>query len=306
MPSSTTSKEILLAKCDYFREVNLWPRREELNAENWLENFSESEQPHAIQLLNSFAYFSDDLIDEMFAAAFHGLSAKAIPIGESLLRAQSAWRNFVDSVIITYPTGEKPSVTDSGFTFARKARQVLQIPEERIKSPEAVLDLLFRSGPSPVVFVDDFVGTGNQFIHTWFRTYDVPSARSASFFRFALVRGAQFFYCPIFCTQFGFDELQRRCRDVTLSPAHILSPRYSAIAPDSLLWTDNLRPYASQFLEAVSKRAGIPDTGGTTPNDWRGFGKLGLALALGGSVPDATLPILYWEQNGWRPLIRRT
>src|SRR5216683_3116312 len=102
-------------------------------------------------------------------------------------------------------------------------------------------------------------------------------------------RGAQFFYCPIFCTEFGLSQLRAHCPEVTLSSAHVLSARYSALAPDSLLWTDDLRPSATQFVQEASRRAGIPDTNGATPSDWRGFGKLGLALALGDSVPDATL-----------------
>src|SRR5947208_14205280 len=51
-----------------------------------------------------------------------GVQTCALPI---------SWRAFVDSVIVTRVTGEIPSDTDSGYTFARKARQLLGIPEER-------------------------------------------------------------------------------------------------------------------------------------------------------------------------------
>ncbi|MGI4789714.1 MAG: phosphoribosyltransferase-like protein [Janthinobacterium lividum] len=71
------------------------------------------------------------------------------------------------------------------------------------------------------------------------------------------------------------------------------------------MWPDHLRTSALDFLEKVSHRVGIYDTHGGV-NDWQGFNKLGLSLGFEHSVPDATLPIFYWEQNGWKPLLRRT
>jgi hypothetical protein len=59
-------------------------------------------------------------------------------------------------------------------------------------------------------------------------------------------------------------------------------------------------------VKAVSARIGIPDSGGAVVNDWQGFHCLGLSLAFYDSVPDATLPIFYWEENGWNPLIKKT
>jgi len=58
-----------------------------------------------------------------------------------------------------------------------------------------------------------------------------------------------------------------------------------------------------RFWRVPATRAGIPDTGGV--NDWRGFHRLGLCLALHHKTPDATIPLLYWNQNGWQPLVRR-
>jgi hypothetical protein len=99
-------------------------------------------------------YYSEALIDEMFVAAFQGLSGEIMRRSPSLLNVRAAWRAFVDSVIITRVTGEIPSDTDSGYNFARKARQLLGISEERILNPQEVLLQLYNHGPQPVVFVD--------------------------------------------------------------------------------------------------------------------------------------------------------
>jgi hypothetical protein len=219
--------------------------------------------------------------------------------------AVARWRQFVDSVIVTYVTGEEPSVTDSGFTFARKARKVLRIPESRVLSPLDTLRELLKTR-RPVVFVDDFVGSGNQFVDTWHREYRLFGSTSLAFSHLAGLPGFSFAYCPLVCTDGGARQLSTRCAGLTLRPAHLLPAVYSAIHPQSIVWPPNLLQSGPEFVKAVSARIGIPDSGGAVVNDWQGFHCLGLSLAFYDSVPDATLPIFYWEENGWNPLIKKT
>jgi hypothetical protein len=299
----TMSELDVLMNAEYFVDVQLWPLHHKLNAKGWLGNFTEAEKRFAAHLLNGFLYFCQDMVDQMLKIAFQGLSSRLLQSGDSYLALQSKWQQFVDTVIVTYVTGERPNPTDSGFAFARKARQILGIDENRIKSPEEALRCIIQQ-ESPVLFVDDFVGSGNQMIETWQRQFTVGGL-STSFEKVAAVSSATFYYCPIICTEIGRDRLRNYCPQVLLQPAHVISNRYNAVVPDSIFWPRPLWPTALSFLRSASTRAGIPDNDGNV-NDWRGFHKLGLALAIGDSVPDATLPIFYWEENDWIPLIRRT
>ena len=294
----------MLTKCDYFVDVQLWPLHKTLNARGWLGNFPEGEKDHAVHLLNGFLYFSPPLVDQMFVAAVQSVSSRFYSASDPFLTFQSKWQQFMDTAIVTYVTGEAPNPTDSGFSFARKARQLLGIPENRIATPDdAVLRLMQE--PGPVLFVDDFVGSGNQFLETWRRSVSIlASGTHTSFARISEASGSSFYYCPVICTQYGYDRIQAACPSVSLQPAHIITARYSALKPDSYIWPPHLQASALDFLRIASTRAGIPDD--HSVNDWRGFHELGLAVALGDSIPDATLPILYWEKNGWTPLFRRT
>jgi hypothetical protein len=303
---AVVKKDFVLAKCRYFVDVHIWHLPESIDPARWLSNFDSSEMDYAVHLLNSFLYFSDRLTNQMFEEAFHGLSNFVRQLGDSFLSIQADWRDFIKSVIITPVTGEIPSVTDSGLFFARKARQRLGLDESQILNQKDTLSLLLRRGPRPVVFVDDFVGSGNQFIDTWERRVELADGTVLSFENYSSnVRGSQFFYCPVLCTQDGYDRLRSECPKVTVSPAHVLSSKHSALSTDSYIWPDHLKAGAVKFLESASERAGIPDNGGLE-EDWRGFNKLGLTLAFEHSVPDATMPIFYWERNDWKPLIRRT
>jgi len=295
---------LILSKCEYFVDVQLWPIQSILNPVRWLENFQESEMEYALSLLNSFLYFSNYLTDQMFIAAFQGISNKIRERGGLFRRIESSWRSFVDRVIITAVTGEIPNITDSGHIYARKARNLLRIEEQRIKDTKNTLQKLISLGPRPVIFVDDFVGSGNQFIETWSRIFDLGNSISLSFKALASIKGNEFYYIPLICTEYGFSRIRDKCPEVILSPTHVLSSRYNALDENSIIWPNHLRPTAVDFLRQVSDRAGIPDTNGGE-NDWRGFHKLGLTVSFEDSVPDATLPIFYWEENGWKPLIQK-
>lgn len=304
---AVVKKDFVLAKCRYFVDVHLWQLPSSIDPARWLSNFESSEIDYAVHLLNSFLYFSDELTNQMFQEAFHGLSNFIRQPGDSFLSIQADWRAFSNGVIITPVTGEIPNVTDSGFLFARKARQRLGLDQSQILSPQETLDLLLRRGPRPVVFVDDFVGSGDQFIETWERRVELSSSVEMSFQTYSSVRGSRFFYCPVLCTEDGYNRLRRECPKVVVNPAHILTSRHSALYTndDSFIWPEHLRAGAVNFLKTASGRAGIPDNNGLE-DDWRGFNKLGLTVAFEHSVPDATMPIFYWQGNDWKPLLRRT
>ena len=92
-------------------------------------------------------YFSEPMVNAQLLGAFQNLSRLVKGAHPSLITAQTHWQTFFDTLLITYVTGENPNVTDSGFTFARKARQVLGVPEDRIVDPNTALDQALRFRP---------------------------------------------------------------------------------------------------------------------------------------------------------------
>jgi hypothetical protein len=302
MPTAQLNRQIVAAKCAFFLEAQVWPLLDRLDPERWLSNFSPVEMDHAIALLNAFIFLRQPLMDSLFLNAFQSLSRTVRANGEPFVATQATWRQFVDTALITCVRGETPNPTDSGYHFLRMARQKLGIPESRILEPEHALALLMKTGPRPVIFVDDFVGSGQQCIATWSREVGIVTPpQMMSFKRYsASVRGARFIYCPLFCTDYGKSRIEAECPGVLLRPAHFLPPEYGAFATDSNIWPADLAATAESFIDAASARAGIPQ------NMRRGFHNLGLALGFEHSIPDATLPLFYWNQNGWKPLVERT
>lgn len=296
------TRDFITEKCEYFANVGIWPLKSVLDPESWLSNFQRHELNHALYLLNSFMYFSNNLIDEIFLAAVRTLSRLLMTRDDNCRTLKEKWQSFIENAIVTYITGERPNPTDSGYQFARKAR-AMGIDQDMIKTPEQVCFTLQNGLNTPIIIVDDFIGSGSQFFATWNRQYGNPS-RSLS--ELASVTSAPFYVCPAFCTEYALGRLKSECPKLTVNPGHLITNNYSALVDDSIVWPSQLKNTAVDFIQSVSARAGIPDTGGSTPEDWRGFAKLGLTIALESSVPDATLPLFYWEENGWHPLLRRT
>ena len=299
----TLTRQDITRRCEYFGDVHLWPHLEELDPDRWLSNFRSDEEEYAVNLLQAFMYYSEELCNALFRSAFLSLSKQQI-LGRSSVTIADAqrWRNFVDTAIFTYVTGERPRPTDSGHAFARKARQLLGIDEERIIPPdEALQRSLLRS--LPVVFVDDFVGSGDQFIHTWHRRVRLSPGHEKTFQEIVTATGSQCFYIPLVATSYGLKEIDDSCTGCSILPAHVLPPEYSAIQADSVLWPEHLRSGAAEFLKTVSDRACIPDMDGNE-GDWRGFHKLALTIGFHHKVPDATLPWFTWAQKGGKPLMR--
>jgi len=290
-------------KSSYLRTVQLWPKSGIFSPEEWLSNFTQNDIPFALRLLEGFTFYSSELVKTMFKSSFLNISQDVIKNKESFKAASRSWSYFLDNIIVVRVTGERPNDTDSGYTFSRMARDVLNIPQERILSPEDALKYISSGNTCDIVFVDDFVGSGQQFIELWKRQYNaygnITSFLDVSCFK----SDVKFFYCPVICTQYGMTNIYKQCRNITISAAHIFGEQQSLLSENSSIWRDDMKAIGPAFLERISLEAGIPDNNGDV-GCWRGFHKLGLALAFEHGYPDATVPIFYHSSDKWKPLIK--
>ena len=293
---------LILSKIRYFVDFNVWPETERMDPYRWLENFTTEERPYALNILNVFMYYNNRMVNGMFRSAIHSLCSGLIGMSSSRQGALTAWSSFLSDLTITYIQGESPNPTDSGQFFARKARQVLQVDQRRIMTPGKALEVLLNDPFSPIVFVDDFVGSGNQMAVEWCREYRGVGGESMSFAS-ATRPESYVVYVPLVATGLGLSRIRERCPGLKVLPVHTIDGRYSLTSPESLLWPDELKGSARDMLRSASERAGILSY---CEVGWEGFRELGLAIAFEHCVPDATIPLIFWAQNGWYPLVRRT
>ena len=302
LPPQQASEQFIFSKIEFLRDTNVWPARHKLDHLAWLDNFQSDERPYALNLLHIFLYYNDSMVDALFQGAIQQLGSLIIDKATSSIQARDVWSSFLDNLLITYVESKPLNPTESGLIFARKARQVLGIKECQIVLPQQALQFICFKPTTPILFVDDFIGSGQQVIDAWQHRYTLSNGQTVSFSSLSWTQG-EFLYTPIVATTYGLEEVAKRCSGLSTFPAHILDEGYSLTSESSILWPDTLKPHASQFLFNASKRAGIVDR---HPTEWKGFHNLALPLAFFHSVPDATLPLYWWNEDGWRPLIERS
>lgn len=296
------------SKLRYFAEVQLWPLQQKLDPLGWLSNFQDEDQEVALQALNSFAYFSNTLIDQLFLAAIRLISSAHITDeGDTYTSATVKWNAFLDAAIFTFPARRRLTATDSGNLFLRKARALLRVDESRTVAPPEAIERVLTRQASNVVFVDDFAGTGEQFIHAWEHKYTHASRTgySVTFADLAREGSATFYYCPCICTATAAEAITAAAPGhFNLCTPHIIGPEFGYFGTDSAMWPTGMRDKGIDALLRAGKMLELPESNGSDPMDTRGYGHLGLGLAFEHAVPDATSPLFTLERPNWRPLWR--
>lgn len=298
----------LFDKCEYLVTIGLWPSRRKIDYISWLKNFTEQEKPYALRLLDNFTHFNDELCNELFREAFIKAGQSTIDYSSSI-SIQTQWSNFYNSCIICPVRGERPSLADSGYSFVQKARNLFGIGENQFREPEEALKIWFNSWVNgqdcrPIIFVDDFIGSGSQFYTMWTRIHNMFNIEEHSYETMSFkTDNTQIYYCTLFSTESGLSKLKLHCKNVTFCVSHIISSSDNIFNIPSNTWEGNTQLDGIKALESASKRGGIPYTNGKDVYDWKGYGEQGLLLSIRDNAPDASIGAIRWERNGWQPLI---
>ncbi|MEF8720267.1 MAG: hypothetical protein V5B35_07175 [Candidatus Accumulibacter necessarius] len=281
----------VLAKCDVLKTAGLWPAEPRLRPRAWLGNFDPDDRPLAACLLDKFTYYNALFTDRLFVASYQslgdGMSKGPRAPGRTLL-LQS-----IENALFTPVRGERPNPTDSGYFLCRKARQLLGIPEEQIVETAQALAHAYSGGT--VIFLDDFVGSGDQFLSTWQRNTNGHS------FQDAMVReGFVGIYVTLITTDFGLNTIHSKAPDVAVCAAHVLDKKSTVFGLNTEY--PDIHDLLKKYTPRLNPKEAYIDDG------YRLFGykTRGLLFGFEHSIPDATLPIFWAPGTGnWEPLIER-
>lgn len=283
----------------FFQTIQSWPLSDELNYEGWLRNFSSIyEKELACHLLSFFTYYSSKMIDKM-------LSVSVGNAGRLLEKKIPNWKhsNFKDICLYSFIPGENPNPTDSGNYFARKLRDSLGIREENIID---YYKIPLAANPSqPIILVDDFVGSGAQVYKAW--NENTMPVVNMTLAEMTHKLGITIIYAPLIVNLTGYNLIANDCPGLQLSPCHILSEEYNLFNPKCYCWRDDLQLYkdGTNLILHKSQELGIPFSEGRSTQDVRGFNQQGLAISFEHGAPDAIIPLLYWCDNSWTPLLKK-
>ena len=277
-----------------FRDFQIWPLAATLDVKSWLENFEADHQSFALKLLDGFTYLADPIINAMLLGAVQRL----VDLDFSTPPAKSD--SFFDRTLFVIVQGENPSVSDSGHIFARKLRDKIGVAEWKITDPARALSLADKF--ENIVFIDDFIGSGQQMLHTWFRPHDFSGGTTTSFKQLSSGGKHSFFYCATVCSYKGREILSSLLPELRICAAHMLRPSDCLADVNHQIWKGDAANCVD-LLREYSRKAGYDAEDGNE-EDWRGFYGQGLGLAFSHGVPDATLPVFRSTKGTWQPLVR--
>jgi len=288
----------VLAKCEALKSSGLWEGEHAVNPRAWLNNFKDDEKTIAAVILDNFVYYSNRSVDHLLISAF--VSLRDNLVGE---KGQGAADDLFRRAVFTRVDGEWRRPTDSGNLFCRKARQALKIPDEQFVEPAVALAKAAEG--HPVIFLDDFIGSGNQFRMTWGREYATQSPHSFAELFPGDTNSA--IYLALVATEYGIGRTRDKAPGVRYHVVHTLNSEYdikqlpqNQLAPA----IPNLGDLIDRLLAKHAPQFSLPDS--FEPEERKyGYHSLGLTLAFEHGTPDSTIPLLWGECPAWNPLVRR-
>lgn len=287
----------VLARCEALKRAGMWLSEPRIRPRAWIENFDDEDKKLAAQLLERFVFYNQRLTDSLLTTSFYSIAdglkkGPAAPTREQLLQA-------LPNAVFTPVSGETPNPTDSGYFLCRRTRQVLNVDESQIKIASEALKA--AENGQPVVFVDDFIGSGDQFLTTW-----QDRSTGTSFEAVQSKAGFAAIYVSLVGTETGIANIGLRAPAVAVCVTHKIDNR-------GTLWglqasTPSLYSQIDSLLKKYTPRLTPQDTYMHQKQYLTyGYKHRGLFFAFEHSVPDATLPIFWCRgTNNWEPLIERT
>jgi hypothetical protein len=182
----------------------------------------------------------------------------------------------------------------------------MNVPEDRIVNYQLLPNYLEQTTtPTPVIFVDDFVGSGAQVYKAW-SVNSMFSSNSKTLADICNSKGHCIVYAPLIVNGAGNSVINTHCPGLHLCATHILGPEYNLFNQECICWKGDIKLFNSgtELILNKSNGLGIPSTGGSHVNDERGYQNQGLAISFNHGAPDAILPLFYWKEN-WTPLIQK-
>jgi hypothetical protein len=295
--------KLTIERCDFFQRIQIWPTNDELNYKGWLSNFSCLEEKEiARHILDFFIFYPRAMINQMLRTVIGDC-------GKFLSSRFSDWQHddFIKKCIYSFIPGETNNPTDSGHIYARKLRDVLHIPEKNIIYNNDLYSLLEKQTDTsiPVIFVDDFVGSGAQCDKAWNKNRG--GTKNLSLNEISSTSSHIFIYAPLIANYKGFERINSKCKGLMFTSCHLLNHGYNLFNPECICWKNNYELYTKgvKLIFSKSEEQGIPSNDGGQ-FDIEGFDKQGLALAFEDSgAPDAIPAFFYWCSDTWTPLIKK-
>jgi hypothetical protein len=278
-------------------QTRVWDEIKESRLEGWIGCL----QNHDAELLGAYlldnlCFRSRDQFFSMLDALFLDLPAYPSAAGKGgqlVARLQAnPTANAPEAIRLAPVIGPASPPTKSGPYILRLAQRRYGIRSGWLAWPHLLAQ---EQHLSDIIFVDDFCGTGKQF---------VEFAESIQLEELHAQRAhVGITYLVAAAHEKGIQHINETLPFVRVKCAERLGA-ITSVLEDKCFARYDIAGFQELVIEKhdrVVKQCGLPSKGKFA----KGFGELGLAYAFAHATPNNTLPIFWFETDEWTPLLER-
>ena len=278
--------ERILGRCESLIQCRIWEGLDLTRLRRWCRNFTTNEgQYFSACLLDSLIYRSTPQTCALSRQLFQRSLPDAVRSDPLPIAPVSDWLSLLggnaDPLVRVIPViGNDDPPTKSGFLITRLFKQVLRVNEAWIIKPADIP--IHASSTKVLLFVDDFLGTGDQFTQFVAGLGDYCATHSV-------------IYAPLTAHDDGINTIRSEFPHLRIACAERLRASHNIFHPDSNCFDDgiNTPAGAQEFQASLFEKFGIP----LERKEQLGHGGAGLAYSFQHACPDNCLPLFWWSET---------
>ena len=281
----------------YIRDIFQWDDVDLTDLDNWIANFPDELGKYiAMQLLYRFIYWSERDVKRLLRHGVYKVllySAVLDTVARSRFDARAAARRRFGrellATMIFCPLLDRNKPSESGNVLCRHLNRDIGIISDQIVQPFELAGF----GRRGVVILDDFIGSGQQIIDFWTK----PKTQGEALCDLAAKNDLNVAYLCLVATRYGLNRIYREAPGLKVLCCEELDDTYRVFhVPSSFFGSEENVREAREYLNRLCASRDVP---------LLGFHGLDFAVAFHYAIPDATLPLFFYDNVGWKPLMRR-
>ncbi|WP_432282666.1 phosphoribosyltransferase-like protein [Shewanella frigidimarina] len=279
--------------------MGIWSGIERHKFDNWCQQYASEEEKVILGLLlNQLVYRSKAQVKSLLNQAFD----KSIPQKlHEILQNEKVFENmelfksnsYPSTVLIVPVIRDTEPPTKSGPLVARLLKKMVNINDKMMRWPWSLGNL---NDIETIIFIDDFVGTGEQFLTFCEKHVDEKVFGSK----------INILYAPITANQQGLNNIAAKRPDIHVCPIEIVTDEdnfFTAVKNEFELThieVLELDTYYSNFMKKINL-----DRLGRKVSMVKGYGGLALTYAYEHGTPNGSLPLLWANSDVYTSLFSR-